>query len=341
MSAEIANPTTQVSLGTRPDPAHRFELALSENPFPPLPTVLAALHEQMAQANHYPEFLPRRLPRIIADHVGVDPTQVVVGPGATGVAMQIMQTVLRGDASMVFATPTFDGYPIMAGILGVEAVTVPLDQAGRQDLGRFGEVVDDRTGLVVICRPHNPTGTLVSAADLDVFLFSMPPQVVVILDEAYVEFVADAVDVHDLIRRYPNLLVLRTFSKAFGLAGLRIGYAFGAEDLVSRVRRRQLPFGMSCAAVAAVSASYAAENELRARVARITTERDSLRNQLLQLGLRVPRSYANFLYLNGPNSAAALQRGGIVAKPYPDGSARITVGDPTAGRAVLQALRAT
>ena len=202
--------------------------------------------------------------------------------------MQIMQTVLRGDASMVFATPTFDGYPIMAGILGVEAVTVPLDQAGGQDLSRFGEVVDDRTGLVVICRPPNPTGTLVSAADLDVFLFSMPPQVVVILDEAYVEFVADAVDVHDLIRRYPNLLVLRTFSKAFGLAGLRIGYAFGAEDLVSRVRRRQLPFGMSCAAVAAVSASYAAENELRARVARITTERDSLRISCCSWGFGYP-----------------------------------------------------
>ena len=345
MTSEIAEATTSAAVGGRTRSAQRFELGLSENPFPPLPSVLAALHEQMAQANRYPEFLPQRLPRIIADRVGVDPAQVVVGSGATGVAMQIMQAVLGGGETMVFATPTFDGYPIMADMMGVEAVTVPLDRAGRQDLGNLGEVVDDRTGLVVVCRPHNPTGTLVSAADLELFLSSIPPRVVVILDEAYVEFIdaadtADAVDVLGVVRRYPNVLVLRTFSKAFGLAGLRIGYAFGARELVARVRRRQLPFGMSCAAVAAVTASYAAEDELRVRVARITTERELLRVALRQNGVHVPRSHANFLYLSGPRIAPALQRAGIVAKPYTDGSARIAVGDPAAGRAVLRALRA-
>lgn len=342
MTGEIAEATTP-SAGsgvTRPMP--HFELGLSENPFPPLPSVLAALYEQMARANRYPEFLPQRLPRIIADRVGVDPEQVAVGSGATGVAMQIMQAVLRSGETMVFANPTFDGYPIMADMLGVEAVAVPLDHGGRQDLCAMGEAVDDRTGLVVVCRPHNPTGTLVSAADLEVFLSSIPPQVVVILDEAYVEFIdaADAVDVLGLIRRYPNVLVLRTFSKAFGLAGLRIGYAFGGRELVARVRRRQLPFGMSCAAVAAVTASYAAEDELQARVARITAERELLWVALRQNGVHVPRSHANFLYLNGSRIAPALQRAGIVAKPYADGSARIAVGDPAAGRAVLRALQA-
>ncbi|MGW4339853.1 aminotransferase class I/II-fold pyridoxal phosphate-dependent enzyme [Rhodococcus koreensis] len=212
MTGEIAEATTPSAVGARTRPVRHFELGLSETPSPPLPSVLAALHEQMARANRYPEFLPQRLPRIIAV---------------------------------------------------------------------------------------------------------------------------------DLIRRYPNVLVLRTFSKAFGLAGLRIGYAFGARELVARVRRRQLPFGMSCAAVAAVTASYAAEDELRARVARITTERERLRVALRQIGVHVPRSHANFLYLSGPRTAAALQRAGIVAKPYPDGSARIAVGDPAAGRAVLRALRAT
>ncbi|NGP07333.1 aminotransferase class I/II-fold pyridoxal phosphate-dependent enzyme [Rhodococcus sp. 14C212] len=341
MTGEITEATTPSAVGNRTRPARHFELGLSENPFPPLPSVLAALHEQMARANRYPEFLPQRLPRIIADRVGVDPAQVVVGSGATGVAMQIMQAVLGDGETMAFATPTFDGYPIMADMMGVEAVTVPLDRAGRQDLGNLGEVVDDRTGLVVVCRPHNPTGTLVSAADLEVFLSSIPPRVVVILDEAYVEFIdaADAVDVLDLIRRYPNVIVLRTFSKAFGLAGLRIGYAFGGQELVARVRRRQLPFGMSCAAVAAVTASYAAEDELQARVARITAERELLRVALRQNGVHVPRSHANFLYLRGPHIAPALQRAGIVAKFYTDGSARIAVGDPAAGRAVLWALR--
>ncbi|MFZ2174129.1 MAG: aminotransferase class I/II-fold pyridoxal phosphate-dependent enzyme [Rhodococcus sp. (in: high G+C Gram-positive bacteria)] len=341
MTGEITEATAPSAVGGRTRPARHFELGLSENPFPPLPSVLAALHEQMAQVNRYPEFLPQRLPRIIADRVGVDPAQVVVGSGATGVAMQIMQAVLGDGETMVFATPTFDGYPIMADMMGVEAVAVPLDRAGRQDLGNLGEVVDDRTGLVVVCRPHNPTGTLVSATDLEQFLSSIPPPVVVILDEAYVEFIdaADAVDVLDLIRRYPNVLVLRTFSKAFGLAGLRIGYAFGGRELVARVRRRQLPFGMSCAAVAAVTASYAAEDELRDRVARITAEREFLRIALRQNGVHVPRSHANFLYLSGARIAPALQRAGIVAKLYTGGSARIAVGDPAAGHAVLRALR--
>ncbi|MGV9866088.1 pyridoxal phosphate-dependent aminotransferase [Rhodococcus koreensis] len=345
MTGEIAEATTPSAVGARTRPVRHFELGLSENPFPPLPSVLAALHEQMAQANRYPEFLPQRLPRIIAHRVGVQPDQVVVGSGATGMAMQIMQTVLPDGETMVFADPTFDGYPIMADMMGVRAVTVPLDHGGHQNLCAMGEAVDERTGLVVVCRPHNPTGTLVSAADLEVFLSSIPPRVVVILDEAYVEFIdaadaADAAGAVDLIRRYPNVLVLRTFSKAFGLAGLRIGYAFGARELVARARRRQLPFGMSCAAVAAVTASYAAEDELRARVARITAERELLRVALRQIGVHVPRSHANFLYLSGPRTAAALQRAGIVAKPYPDGSARIAVGDPAAGRAVLRALRA-
>ncbi|MDF3313633.1 aminotransferase class I/II-fold pyridoxal phosphate-dependent enzyme, partial [Rhodococcus sp. T2V] len=296
MTGEIAEARTPSAVGARTRPVRHFELGLSENPFPPLPSVLAALHEQMAQANRYPEFLPQRLPRIIADRVGVQPAQVVVGSGATGVAMQIMQTVLGCGETMVFADPTFDGYPIMADMMGVRAVTVPLDHGGHQNLCAMGEAVDERTGLVVVCRPHNPTGTLVPAADLEVFLSSIPPRVVVILDEAYIEFIddaVDAVDVLDLIRRHPNVLVLRTFSKAFGLAGLRSGYAFGARELVARVRRRQLPFGMSCAAVAAVTASYAAAYELRARVARITTERERLRNRLQQQGHRVPCSHAN------------------------------------------------
>lgn len=340
MTGKTTEMTTPVA-GGGSRPARHFELGLSENPFPPLPSVLAALHEQMAQANRYPEFLPQRLPQIVAERLGVDPPQVVVGAGATGVAMQIMQAVLGDGETMAFATPTFDGYPIMADMMGVEAVTVPLDRAGRQDLGALSEIVDDRTGLVVVCRPHNPTGTLVSAVDLEVFLASIPPRVVVILDEAYVEFVddVDAVDVLGLVRRYPNVLVLRTFSKAFGLAGLRIGYAFGGRELAARVRRWQLPFGMSCAAVAAVTASYAAEDELRARVTRITAERELLRDALRQNGVQVPRSHANFLFLGGPHTAPALQRAGIVAKSYADGSARIAVGDRAAGRAVLRTLR--
>ncbi|WP_405159974.1 aminotransferase class I/II-fold pyridoxal phosphate-dependent enzyme [Nocardia sp. NBC_01499] len=318
----------------------RFDLTLSENPFPPLPSVLRAVNSVLAQANRYPEFLPRRLPKLIAHHLGLHSDQVVVGSGATGVAMQIIQSLMRPGAGMVYATPTFDGYPIMAEMAGVEVVPVPLDSAGNQDLWAMTRAIDKRTGLVVVCRPHNPTGTVVSASELKAFLGAVPARVPVILDEAYVEFLgaAEYIDPLALLSKHPNLLVLRTFSKAYGLAGLRIGYAFGRPEMMARVRRLQLPFGVSSAAVAAVSASYAAEPELAMRTMRITAARESLRNALRRCGIAVPLSHANFLYLPGPGVATALRRAGIAAKAYPDGSARISVGDPEADHAVLQAL---
>ncbi|CAM4422279.1 aminotransferase class I/II-fold pyridoxal phosphate-dependent enzyme [Nocardia ninae] len=321
--------------------AAEFDLTLSENPFPPLPSVLRAVNSALAQANRYPEFLPRELPTVIARHLGLHPDQVVVGSGATGVALQIMQSLTTSGAGMVYATPTFDGYPIMAEMTGLETVAVPLNSAGNQDLPAMARAIDKRTGLVAVCRPHNPTGTVVSASELRAFLGEVPARVPVILDEAYVEFLgaAEYIDPLALLRRHPNLLVLRTFSKAYGLAGLRIGYAFGRRELVARVRRLQLPFGMSAAAAAAVSASYAAEPELAARTMRITAERDALRDALGRCGIAVPRSHANFLYLPGPGVATALRRAGIAAKAYPDGSARIAVGDPVAAHAVLRALK--
>ncbi|QIS23343.1 aminotransferase class I/II-fold pyridoxal phosphate-dependent enzyme [Nocardia terpenica] len=323
--------------------AVRFDLTLSENPFPPLPSVLEALRDTLTRANRYPEFLPRRLPRLIAGHLGVRPEQVVVGAGATGVVLQIMQAVTEPGERMVFASPTFDGYPIMADMVGLESVAVPLHSSGRQDLWAMAGSVDARTGLVAVCRPHNPTGTVVPASELKAFLFGIPRHIPVILDEAYAEFLgpAETVDAVELIAHYPNLLVLRTFSKAYGLAGLRIGYAFGHPDLVGRVRRLQLPFGMPESAATAVAACYAARTELAERVLRITTQRELLRTALRGTGIPVPRSRANFLYLPGPGTAEALARAGIAAKTYADGSARVAVGDPAADAAVRAALTAS
>ncbi|WP_227997613.1 aminotransferase class I/II-fold pyridoxal phosphate-dependent enzyme [Nocardia australiensis] len=317
----------------------RFDLSLSENPFPPLPSVLLAVNTVLTHANRYPEFLPHRLPKLIADHIGAHSDQVVVGSGATGVAMQIIQALTRCGDEIVYSTPTFDGYPIMAEMAGLDAAPVPLDAGGNQDLPGMARAINRRTGLVVVCRPHNPTGTLLPIGALKGFLRTVPRRVPVILDEAYAEFLSgdERIDTRALLRRHPNLLVLRTFSKAYGLAGLRVGYVFGSRELIGRVHRLQLPFGMSSAAVAAVAASYAAEPELSARILRITTEREMLRTALCRRGIAVPHSHANFLYLPGPGIATALRRAGIAAKAYPDGSARIAVGDPDAGLAVLAA----
>ncbi|MBF6164218.1 aminotransferase class I/II-fold pyridoxal phosphate-dependent enzyme [Streptomyces gardneri] len=332
--------------GTRPSTRRttrvppRFDLSLSENPFPPLPSVLRAVHMTLAQANRYPEFLPRRLPTLIAGHVGVRAEQIVVGSGATGVALQIMQTLTTPGAEIVYSSPTFDGYPIMAEMTGLTAVPVPLDPTGKQDLRAMRRAINRRTALVVVCRPHNPTGTVIPADELKAFLSDVPTRVPVILDEAYVEFLgaAEHADPLALIAKHPDLLIVRTFSKAYGLAGLRIGYAVGRAELIARVNRLQLPFGVGAAAVAAVAASYAAEPELAARTLRITEQRDALRGALLARGYAIPESHANFLYVPGPGATTALRRAGIAAKSYPDGSARIAVGDLSADHAVLQAL---
>ncbi|WP_052314397.1 aminotransferase class I/II-fold pyridoxal phosphate-dependent enzyme [Nocardia thailandica] len=335
--AESTLPSRRVRGDTIPT---RFDLSLSENPFPPLPSVLRAVNDSLAKANRYPEFLPQRLPRVIADHLGVRPEEVVVGAGATGVAMQVLHALAGDRREMVSSTPTFDGYPIMADMADIPLVPVPLRRDGQQDPDALRRAVNRRTALVVLCRPHNPTGTVLGAGEVRSLLHAIPGRVPVLLDEAYVEFLspADQLDLRALLAKHANLLVLRTFSKAYGLAGLRIGYCVGRGKLIERIGRQQLPFGISDAAVAAVTATYAADRELRERVDWITAEREALRGALLAAGFAVPASHANFLYLPGPGVSTALRRAGIKAKAYPDGSARIAVGDPAAGRAVLAAL---
>jgi histidinol-phosphate aminotransferase len=325
---------------SRVDKKPTFDLSLSENPFPPLPSVLHAVTQALTEANLYPEFIPHRLPKVIGDRIGVNADQVVVGSGATGVAMQIMQALTAPGDGIVFGSPTFDGFPMMAEMIGLDTVPIPLKSDGQQDLWAMSEAVDERTKLLIVCRPHNPTGTLVSAGELEALLRVVPRRVTVILDEAYVEFLRaeDAIDTAALINRHSNVIVLRTFSKAYGLAGMRIGYAFGGLEVIRRVHRLRLLFGVSAATAAAVTSSFAAQDELSERIERITAERDLLRARLRRNGVRVLRSHANFLYLPGSDIADRLAQAGIQAKRYPDGSARIAVGDPAATRAVLHAL---
>ncbi|WP_067539742.1 pyridoxal phosphate-dependent aminotransferase [Nocardia crassostreae] len=324
---------------------HRLQL--NENPYGPPPSVRAALARALASANRYPEFLPQRLPRLIAERLGLAPERVVVGAGATGVIMHIVLEFGSGGAHVVMATPTFDGYPILTAMAGGHPVAVPLTGDGRQDLAAMARAVDERTRLVVLCSPHNPTGTLVAPAELEAFLRRVPASVPVVLDEAYVDFVlgAERADVAALLDRFPNLIVLRTFSKAYGLAALRVGYALGDPELIARIARWQLPFGMNALAEVAVRASYEAEPEIAARVATIGGHRQRLTGGLRALGLSVPESHANFSYLTLPapdidRVGTALAGADIHVKHYPTGI-RITVGDRAATETVLDAIRST
>ena len=180
---------TVAAVGALPTGVNPMALSLNENPFTPLPTVRSALVSAIDAGNRYPEFLPERLRALIAGHVGVRDEQVVIGVGATGVIMQVLSAVTSPGEKMVMTSPTFDGYPIFAQMARLESVTVPLDDHGHHDLDAMADAAADAR-VVVVCRPHNPTGTVEPAADIERFLQRVPAETVVLLDEAYVEFLS-------------------------------------------------------------------------------------------------------------------------------------------------------
>ena len=329
------------SVAMLPPSVDPFALSLNENPFPPLPAVRSALINSIDVANRYPEFLPERLRGVIAKHIGVHQDQVVIGAGATGVALQVLRAVTSPGERIVLATPNFDGYPIIAQMARLTAATIPLGQHGRHDLHAMADAAAEAR-VVVLCRPHNPTGTIESAADVERFLRRVRTDTVVLLDEAYVEFVADEqrLNAPALVRRYPNVVVLRTFSKAYGLAGLRIGYGFSSPHLARRLWAMQLPFGTAITNLVAVAASYVAEDQLRRRIRQITTERRYLGMRLRARGVDSTEAHANFLYLPAGGHPLPEIFDGPQIRRYPDGAVRITVGRPESTRAVLAAMAA-
>lgn len=326
-----------------PDAVDPFALSLNENPFPPLPAVRAALIRSVCTANRYPEFLPERLRGVIAEHIGVPAELVVLGAGATGVMLQVLQALTAPGDAIAMATPTFDGYPIVARIARLNTIAVALDEHGQHDLDGLADAAG-RARVVVLCRPHNPTGTVEPAAGVFRFMRRVPRDTVVLLDEAYVEFTAPEhrIDVAALVACFPNVVVVRTFSKAYGLAGLRIGYGVASPRLARPLWDQQLPFGIAITSLLAVTASYRAEDELSRRIRSITAERRRLRMRLSALGVYTTDAHANFVYLPPDPQGRAWQRvfarGGVRARYYPDGAARLTVGSRASTVAVLSAV---
>jgi histidinol-phosphate aminotransferase len=324
-----------------PSALNPLALSLNENPFPPLPAVRSALIESIDAANRYPEYLPATLRKLIAGRLGAPDEQVIPGAGATGVVMQVLDAVTSPGDRMVMTSPTFEGYPIFAQMARLNPVTVPLDAHGHHDLDRLADAAADAR-VVVLCRPHNPTGTLESAEEVERFLRRVASDTVVLLDEAYIEFVAPQhrLDGVALVRRFPNVVVLRSFSKAYGLAGLRIGYGFGTSELARSLWAMQLPFGMAITSAVAVAASYDADTQLRERIQLITGERHSLRKRLRAMGIYSTDAHANFVYL--PSAGRPWQEvfdpARLQVRHFADGGVRITIGTRDSTRAVLAAV---
>jgi histidinol-phosphate aminotransferase len=322
-----------------------YKLSSNESPFGPLPSVLKVIAEAAGQVNRYPDNVSAELTEAIAARFGVPSSHVAVGCGSVGLAQQLLETIGEPGAEVLYAWRSFESYPTLSDLAGVTSVRVPLrDEA--HDLAAMAEAITERTRLIFVCNPNNPTGTVVHRAELEEFLGRVPGDCLVVLDEAYSEYVRDP-DVPDGLRLYrdrPNVAVLRTFSKAYGLAGLRVGFLIGHEPVAEAVRKTKLPFTVNALAQAAAIASLEAEPELLERVEAVVAERDRVRGELLAQGWTVPPTEANFVWLRLGNDtadfAAAGEREGVAVRPYGADGARVSIGDHDANDAFLAVARA-
>ena len=321
-------------------------LASNETPYPLLPQVVAAISAALADSNRYPDPAAVVLTEALAGkhHVGVD--RIAVGCGSVQLVQELVEISCDAGDEVMFGWRSFEAYPSLTTIAGAVPVQVPLTDA-HLDLDAMAAAITDRTRLVLLCSPNNPTGPALAADDVKAFLEAVPPRVLVVLDEAYAEFVDDplAVDGTQLLSSYPNLLVLRTFSKAYGLAGLRVGYAVaGNPTVAAALRQVHLPFAVSVAAQAAALASLEAEPALLARVAEIVRMREPLRQELLGIGWQVPPSQGNFVWLPAGADSERLSQvfedHGVLVRCFAGDGLRITVGTSADNQRVVEAARA-
>jgi histidinol-phosphate aminotransferase len=316
--------------------AGAIKLASNETPHPPLPHVVERIALAAQGANRYPDTNATALVAALAGKLGVDPARVVVGCGSVSLCTQLVQAVADADDEVMYAWRSFEAYPIITAISGASSVQVALHDHVH-DLDAMAERITGKTRLVFVCNPNNPTGTVVGRDELLAFLRRVPEDVVVALDEAYREYVRDP-DVPDgitLLDEHPNLVVLRTFSKAYGLAGLRVGYAVAADPAVATaLRQTQVPFAVTTVAQEAALASLepAAEAQLARRVDEVVAERDRVRATLLALGYEVPPTRANFVWLPLGDAttswAAGCEDRGVIVRGFAGHGARVTVSTP-------------
>jgi histidinol-phosphate aminotransferase len=350
MLAPVTSPVARAAVRTLPAyvPGARsadtaaVKLSSNENPFPPLDSVRDVLARATADVNRYPDMFATPLCEALAARHGVVPESVVAGCGSVAVLGHVLQAFCDAGDEVVHAWRSFEAYPIAVSLQGAVGVRVPLDAEGRHDLPGMADAVGPRTRVVLVCSPNNPTGPAVRAAELRTFLAAVPDDVLVVLDEAYTEFVRDP-DVPDgvaVLAEHPNVVVLRTFSKAYGLAGLRVGYAVAHPDVARAVRTASTPFGVNHLAQVAALASLDAEPELAERVDAVVAERGRVLAGLRDQGWDVPDSQANFVWLATGDRTTALAADaaarGLLVRPFAGEGIRITVGLPAENDRVLE-----
>ncbi|WP_053386190.1 histidinol-phosphate transaminase [Leucobacter japonicus] len=332
----------------RPAPAGASKLSSNESPHPPLPSVVAAVAAELDRVQIYPDMGASAVREALAERHGVPVESVTVGAGSVEVASQLIHATAGEGDEVVFAWRSFEAYPSLVRIAGATPVEVPLDAHARHDLDAMLAAITPRTRLIFVCNPNNPTGTVVAAEALRAFVDAVPRDVLVVIDEAYVHFdrTPNRANGLELFREFPHVAVLHTFSKAYGLAGLRIGYAVSPVEIAEELRKVAVPFGVTNLAQAAAVASLAAEEELAARITEVTDQRERLFVALDAWGYDPARSQANFVWVaagatNGRTPEEIgdlLESGGVIARVFPGEGVRISCGIPSDTDRVLAAL---
>ncbi|GIE97989.1 histidinol-phosphate transaminase [Paractinoplanes rishiriensis] len=323
--------------------AEAIKLASNEVPYGPLPGVPEAVAEAMRTAHRYPDMGVVALRDALAARYGVSADRVVTGCGSVALAeILVKATCLPGD-EIVYSWRSFEAYPIISAGSGATSIKVPNTAGHGHDLPAMADAITDRTRLVIVCNPNNPTGTAVRRAELERFLAEVPSDVLVVIDEAYREMVTDP-EVPDALATYadrPNVVVLRTMSKAWGLAGLRMGFLVAQPEVAATIRKVVTPFSTSLVAQAAALAALEQEAEVTRRCALVVAERERVTEALRKLHVAVPDSQANFVWLPlGDRSApfgAVCEGRGVIVRPFQPEGVRVTIGTPEENDAFLAA----
>ncbi len=323
-----------------------FKLSSNENPLPPLPAVLAAIAAETS-INRYPDPMTTALRTELAGYLGVPATDIVTGAGSLGALNQILATFagqndFDAPDEVIYAWRSFEAYPISVGLAGAAGVQVPVREDGTHDLQAMAAAITDRTRVILLCTPNNPTGPILTRDEVVGFLAEVPPHVVVVIDEAYQEFVRrpDAVDGIELYREHANVIVLRTFSKAHGLAGLRVGYSVSQQALTEHLRVSAVPFAVSQIAEHAAVTSLRHIGEVEARVQSIVDERIRVVAGLRELGWRIPEAEGNFVWLplgeRTQDFAAKAGERALSVRAFGSEGVRVSIGEKAANTRFLE-----
>jgi histidinol-phosphate aminotransferase len=321
-----------------------IKIASNETVHGPLPSVRVAIEKAIDTVNRYPDNGYIELKSHLAGHVVFAPEQISVGCGSVSLCQQLIQVTSTVGDEVLFGWRSFEVYPLQVRVAGATPVAVPLTDH-TYDLDAMLDAITERTRLIFVCNPNNPTSTVVNPAALTRFVEAVPPHILIAIDEAYAEYIRDGLlpDSLGLVRAHDNVVVLRTFSKAYGLAGLRVGYAVGDPDIMTALGKVYVPFSATSISQAAAIASLAAADELLARTDDVVAERSRVSDALRDAGYELPRSQANFVWL--PLAAGTLNfvkfaaDNGVVIRPYGEDGVRVTVAAPNENDAFIDIAR--